>query len=379
MALCYGRPAFTPGNTPPEGWPQRQVLDHRLFRSVVIRERKRADRSHDSVVLLRLEWSRDGGGNGSTLWPAAIDAVMAVTAETDVVGWLDASAAIGILLCDMPASEGLRRPHALAARIAAGLATRLDAAGAAQFSMHLHVYPETDGDARPSGSPIDPLFYPELLTARRRRWNYDAVKRVLDVVGSVVLLIVLSPLVALIAILVKLGSPGPVFFRQQRVGYMMKPFTMLKFRTMHVGADPTVHQQFVSQFIRSRLPVDDPATALFKLTRDPRITPIGRILRKTSLDELPQIWNVLRGEMSLIGPRPPLRYEFVEYKPWHRRRLLEAKPGITGLWQVAGRSRTTFDEMVRLDLRYARRRSLWMDIRIFLATPAAVISGKGAC
>jgi len=178
---------------------------------------------------------------------------------------------------------------------------------------------------------------------------------------------------------VKLGSPGPVFFRQQRVGYMMKPFTMLKFRTMHVGADPTVHQQFVSQFIRSRLPVDDPATALFKLTRDPRITPIGRILRKTSLDELPQIWNVLRGEMSLIGPRPPLRYEFVEYKPWHRRRLLEAKPGITGLWQVAGRSRTTFDEMVRLDLRYARRRSLWMDIRIFLATPAAVISGKGAC
>jgi lipopolysaccharide/colanic/teichoic acid biosynthesis glycosyltransferase len=118
---------------------------------------------------------------------------------------------------------------------------------------------------------------------------------------------------------------------------------------------------------------------VFKLTNDPRITPIGGLLRRTSLDELPQFWNVLRGDMSLVGPRPPLDYEVQKYAPWHRRRVLEAKPGITGLWQVTGRSSTTFDEMVRLDLRYARKASIWTDIKILLATPRAVIMGRGAC
>ena len=124
---------------------------------------------------------------------------------------------------------------------------------------------------------------------------------------------------------------------------------------------------------------ESPANTTFKLAHDPRITPIGHLLRKTSLDELPQFWNVLSGDMSLVGPRPPLAYEVEQYKPWHCRRVLEAKPGITGLWQVTGRSRTTFDEMVRLDLRYAKSYSLWTDIKILLATPRAVISGKGAC
>jgi lipopolysaccharide/colanic/teichoic acid biosynthesis glycosyltransferase len=184
----------------------------------------------------------------------------------------------------------------------------------------------------------------------------------------------------LIAALVKMKSPGPVFFRQVRVGQMMKPFTLLKFRTMHVGATHTIHHEFVSSFIKSGVQAQEAGrTGLYKIANDPRVTPIGRILRKTSLDELPQLWNVLCGEMSLVGPRPPLHYEVEQYQPWHRRRVLEAKPGITGLWQVAGRSRSTFDEMVRLDLRYARACSLWTDLKILLATPAAVIAGKGAC
>jgi lipopolysaccharide/colanic/teichoic acid biosynthesis glycosyltransferase len=149
---------------------------------------------------------------------------------------------------------------------------------------------------------------------------------------------------------------------------------------MHLDADPARHREFVSAFISaSRRPCEPGATPFFKLTGDPRITPVGHLLRKTSLDELPQLWNVLRGDMSLVGPRPALPYELEQYKPWHRRRVLEAKPGVTGLWQVTGRSRTTFDEMVRLDLQYARRCSLWTDIKILLATPAAVISGRGAC
>jgi lipopolysaccharide/colanic/teichoic acid biosynthesis glycosyltransferase len=171
-----------------------------------------------------------------------------------------------------------------------------------------------------------------------------------------------------------------VFFKQQRVGERGKPFTMLKFRTMHVNNDSAIHKEFVSKLIKGATPVGgDGGNAAFKIVNDPRVTPIGRLLRKSSLDELPQLWNVLRGDMSLVGPRPPLSYEVEQYKPWHYRRVLEAKPGITGLWQVSGRSRTNFDDMVRLDLRYAKNPSAWMDIKILLATPKAVISGKGAC
>jgi lipopolysaccharide/colanic/teichoic acid biosynthesis glycosyltransferase len=207
------------------------------------------------------------------------------------------------------------------------------------------------------------------------------IKRGLDVAGSLVLLVALGPLLFLLGALVKLTSRGPVFFGQERVGQRMKPFTVLKFRTMYVNADPKLHRDYVTDFIKKSssqgLTADE--NRIFKLTNDPRVTFAGRILRKTSLDELPQLWNVLRGDMSLVGPRPPIPYEVEQYKPWHCRRVLEAKPGITGLWQVTGRGRTTFDDMVRLDLRYARTRSLRTDLKILLATPRAVISGKGAC
>ena len=161
---------------------------------------------------------------------------------------------------------------------------------------------------------------------------------------------------------------------------MARPFTILKFRTMYADAGHTLHHEFVSAFIKGRDQSQQVSgRTLFKLANDPRVTPVGRLLRKTSLDELPQLWNVVRGDMSLVGPRPPIPFELEKYESWHRSRVLEAKPGITGLWQVAGRSRTSFDEMVRLDLRYARARSFRTDLTILLATPAAVISGKGAC
>jgi lipopolysaccharide/colanic/teichoic acid biosynthesis glycosyltransferase len=148
---------------------------------------------------------------------------------------------------------------------------------------------------------------------------------------------------------------------------------------MYVNVDHAIHQAYVTQFINANAPAAGGGNATFKIVNDPRVTPVGRFLRKTSLDELPQFWNVVRGEMSLVGPRPPLPYEVAQYKPWHYRRVLDAKPGVTGLWQVTGRSRTTFDDMVRLDLRYARTYSVWTDLKILLATPRAVFSGKGAC
>jgi len=182
-------------------------------------------------------------------------------------------------------------------------------------------------------------------------------------------LIVLSPLMLILAILVRLTSPGPIFYRQTRCGLNGRRFTLYKFRSMVANAEE------LRPDLEALNELEGPA---FKMKNDPRCTRLGRWLRKFSLDELPQLWNVVRGEMSLVGPRPPLRYEVDEYQPWHCRRVLEAKPGITGLWQVSGRSRTTFDEMVRLDLRYAHSRSLWTDVKILLATPAAVIVGKGA-
>jgi lipopolysaccharide/colanic/teichoic acid biosynthesis glycosyltransferase len=203
----------------------------------------------------------------------------------------------------------------------------------------------------------------------------------LDVTGSLIGLILLSPLLALIAALIKLTSSGPVFFRQTRVGQCGEEFTFLKFRTMYVSNSSSIHEDFVRRFISGKAisnKGDRGDPSVYKLVNDPRVTRVGKFLRRTSLDELPQLLNVLKGEMSLVGPRPPIPYECDVYELWHRRRVLEAKPGITGLWQVSGRSRTSFDDMVRLDLRYARSWSLWLDIKILLKTPHVVLSGEGA-
>ena len=211
--------------------------------------------------------------------------------------------------------------------------------------------------------------------AQRKHPGRDFAKRALDIAGSLGLLALFSPVMLAIWAVVKRTSPGPVLHQQVRIGRRGEPFTMFKFRTMHVNAGHAVHQDYMAWFITSSGRTPRTGDEVFKLTNDPRITPPGRFLRRTSLDELPQFWNVLRGDMSLVGPRPPLPFEVEQYQPWHRRRVLEAKPGITGTWQVKGRSRTTFDEMVRMDLEYARTHSLWTDIKILAATPRAMFKG----
>jgi lipopolysaccharide/colanic/teichoic acid biosynthesis glycosyltransferase len=190
------------------------------------------------------------------------------------------------------------------------------------------------------------------------------------------------PLLYAIGIAIKLTSNGPVLFRQRRVGQFGERFTMLKFRSMYSNNDRDVHKAYVTKLIASETKHPVPSgggEVVYKITNDSRITRVGKFLRRTSLDELPQFLNVLLGDMSLVGPRPAVRYELAAYQTWHRRRVLEFKPGITGLWQVAGRSRVKFDEMVRMDLRYARQWSPWLDIKILLRTPLAVIRGTGAC
>jgi lipopolysaccharide/colanic/teichoic acid biosynthesis glycosyltransferase len=337
-----------------------RLLDQPLFHSVLTRERKRTERTDRPFLLLLVEGGAATQAASSPLWGSVIDAVAAAKDETAVLGWFRRGHTLGMIVPDCAADDVTSQRLALEGGIRYELARRVTGR-LADIVVRVEAHPKTAAVSPPP------------LTAS------EAVKRAVDILGSVTLLALLAPLLLLIAALVKLLSPGPVLFKQVRIGYLNHPFTMLKFRTMHVHADEKVHLAFVTSFIAGNGGGPPPtASAVFKLVNDPRVTPVGRLLRKTSLDELPQLWNVLRGDMSLVGPRPPIPYEIAQYKGWHWRRILEAKPGITGLWQVTGRSRTTFDDMVRLDLRYARTRSLWTDIKILLATPRAVISGQGA-
>jgi lipopolysaccharide/colanic/teichoic acid biosynthesis glycosyltransferase len=225
--------------------------------------------------------------------------------------------------------------------------------------------------------------------------RYHLLKRSLDLTICVLALIFCLPIMLVIALCIKVDSRGPVLFTQKRVGartdfrngemeitnYLFK---MYKFRTMYHKVDDGCHRDFIQAYIandRARMAELQKGSAddanQYKLVGDPRVTPVGRILRKLSLDELPQIFNVIVGDMSLVGPRPPIPYEVELYQPWHYQRL-QAKPGITGYWQVIARSSCDFDEMVRLDIEYIKHQSLWLDLKILLLTPLVVLKGDGA-
>jgi lipopolysaccharide/colanic/teichoic acid biosynthesis glycosyltransferase len=221
--------------------------------------------------------------------------------------------------------------------------------------------------------------YARIDTRIPRNPRYYRAKRVFDLIVTSLLLIPLILITAIVAILIRLDSKGPVFFRQKRIGQYGVEFELLKFRSMHVDADDSVHRAAYARLMRGERLSDGPATTTaYKLTNDPRVTRVGRVLRKTGLDELPQLWNVLRGDMSLVGPRPPLAYEVAMYSERDLLRL-SGKPGITGTWQVYGRSRVTFRTMVDMDVAYLRQQSLWYDLKLMLVTiPVLVLSRGGA-
>ncbi|MEX2159806.1 MAG: sugar transferase [Dehalococcoidia bacterium] len=205
--------------------------------------------------------------------------------------------------------------------------------------------------------------------------NY-ACKRALDVVCAAIALAALSPLLLLIALLIKLDSPGPALFKQRRIGRGERLFTMIKFRTMYDGADDRLHRESVHRTANGIRTETSDGKLAFKSLEDPRITRVGKVLRAWSLDELPQLFNTLRGEMSVVGPRPALEYELPYYKTWHRRRF-EVLPGITGLWQVKRKDQETFDDMMRLDVEYAQSCSVWNDIKLIAMTIPAIVRERG--
>jgi lipopolysaccharide/colanic/teichoic acid biosynthesis glycosyltransferase len=227
-----------------------------------------------------------------------------------------------------------------------------------------------------------------MLADEGHRELYFTCKRCLDVVLSALFIVLLLPLFVLIAIAITLDTPGRVFFVHTRVGarrrsdggkrtWEVRPFQFYKFRTMFAKADQSIHEEYIRAFVHGRVNPAQGSAAQFKLARDPRVTRVGRVLRRTSLDELPQLFNVLKGDMSLVGPRPVPVYEVAEYRESDTARLA-ALPGITGLWQVKGRSEVPFAEMMRMDREYVRNQSLWLDFQILVATIPVVLSGRGA-
>lgn len=348
-----------------QGRESERLVARGAFVKQLQNEQRRTDRSKVpcSIALFRVDGKRSGWGAVHGL----LSLLCAATRETDFLGYLREDL-VGVLLTatDEQGVEGFVR------KIAARVPDR-------QFSTATGTYPGqqldaliADGEEMPGASP-----HREEGGARD---GYRG-KRSLDVVGAMIAIVLSSPVMLLAALAVALTSPGPVILKQVRLGKRGEPFVFYKFRSMVVGGDDRIHREYVSSLISGDLEGLNQGSAerpLYKIKFDPRVTAVGRLIRKTSIDELPQLFNVLKGEMSLVGPRPPLAYEAEKYQSWHLRRILEAKPGMTGLWQVEGRSKTSFDDMVRLDLRYIESCSLIVDLKILIKTVRVVFRCDGA-
>jgi lipopolysaccharide/colanic/teichoic acid biosynthesis glycosyltransferase len=359
----------------------QRVLPKDVFHGLLCLERKRAERSKKHLLLMLIESKGSTGLNGDSILLERVAGVLCQTIrETDLAGWFEPNSVLGAVFTHVGETEISTAVRTIESRLIAELQKALRANQIKNLQLSFYTFPDVwEGEGR--GRSVITTMYPDLFEQERRKRLPLLTKRVMDIVGSTLALILLTPLFLVLAIIIKMTSKGPILFRQQRVGQFGTRFEFLKFRSMAVSTDEGIHKEYVQNFIAGKA---QPAVGtgdqkvVYKITSDPRVSWIGRFMRRTSLDELPQFWNVLQGEMSLVGPRPPIPYEIESYDIWHRRRLLEAKPGITGLWQVHGRSRTTFDEMVRLDLQYSRTWSILLDLKILLQTPPAVILGDGA-
>lgn len=369
---------------------RNDIESMQVFHRAIERERNRSDRKGRSFSILSYEVI--GSDGQERVVKDFFDHVFGRVRKTDVVGWFDerhvaillpetsedAARLVAKDLCDCNGKNGgpKYRIYTYPKAIAFGSGKRQEFEGQAE-GLSLGVgaellsaekQPDTSDDAgRPAAADcefdgaaagLEPYFSVSLPW-----W-----KRAMDLVISVLGLIVAAPVMIVVAVMIKVVSPGPVFFRQERVGRAGKIFELFKFRTMHVDSDNANHRKYMSHLIDSDAP-------MIKLdnVRDPRLIPFGQILRKSCIDELPQLFNVLKGDMSLIGPRPCLPYEAEEFLRWHTHRF-DTMPGITGLWQVNGKNKTTFKQMIRYDIEYSRKVSMGMDVKILLKTVPAIWS-----
>jgi lipopolysaccharide/colanic/teichoic acid biosynthesis glycosyltransferase len=372
----------------PGTWTQPGIYSVEQFQAALEREKARAERNGHSVCLVTIQT----GGRCTRERPRLEDVLRGRLRIMDEAGWFDRSR-IGVLM-PYTSAQGAWRLIGDMCRLMRGTLSPSD--------CRVYRYPHDQFDRDESARESEEIVENEtrhagavsgLLTdaSCARGDSEDAAEalpgadpfgsrpgtaaplwqRSLDILGSLLGLMVLWPVLLATALVIKLVSPGPVFFKQVRLGRGGTPFLLWKFRTMEANADTSVHRNHVAELIRSAQG-DGAAKPMTKLGEDPRVIPFGRILRGICVDELPQLINVLRGEMSLVGPRPPIPYEVHEYLPWQKRRL-DTTPGLTGLWQVSGKNRLTFNEMVRLDIRYCRTKCLWKAVAILCRTPRAIV------
>ncbi|RPH48544.1 MAG: sugar transferase [Desulfobacteraceae bacterium] len=347
-----------------------------IFHHMLRIERKRTERSRTPFLLLLIDISKLQSEKRNSQFLDKMKGVLIYCSrETDISGWYEENNVMGSILTEM-ASVNEGSIESILGNLQNRISNALDAELVKKIKVSFHVFPEQNGNAGTKNGLFNETLYPDLSNPGASRQAISPTKKLMDILGSLFALVCLSPILLIIAAAIKYTSDGPVFFRQERMGLNGETFTFLKFRSMYTDCDSDRHREYIKKYIGEGKD-DKDAPGVYKISNDPRVTPLGRFLRKTSLDELPQFINVLKGDMSLVGPRPPIPYEIELYDIWHRRRLLSVKPGITGLWQVTGRSSTTFDEMVRLDLRYINEWSLLLDIKLLLKTPRVILTGKG--
>jgi lipopolysaccharide/colanic/teichoic acid biosynthesis glycosyltransferase len=346
------------------------TLPRNNFAVQLQREKRRAERSKRplSIVVYRVK-DADNDMSGSADAGEFLELLHCASRETDIIGHVGNG--LIAVLCPDTDEQGIN----------AYIRKVEDLAPERRYETEAATYPDQLFESLSQGGKSKPTLHQIISSDSHHRRHGYRLKRSLDILGAGLLILLLSPLMLLVAVLVAATSRGPIIFKQMRLGTGGKPFAFYKFRSMVVNMDDSIHRQFVTDLIKGEINGESQSadgSPVYKIRSDPRVTWIGRIIRKTSIDELPQLFNVLKGDMSLVGPRPPIPYEAEIYEAWHLRRILSAKPGITGLWQVQARSTVTFNEMVRLDLRYIRECSLLLDLKILFKTVGVVLRCDGA-
>lgn len=359
----------------------KDFVSEESFRTLVSVERKRTERSKKPfmVMLLNVCFIADAikqnkfdNSSACVLYNTIAQSISSVTRDIDIKGWHEKGKIIGILFTEI----SIDSKNTILEKIKNSLIENLFPEYASSIGISCSCYPV---DNVTESNKLE-IFYPDPAKVSVKKQLRIIAKRTIDIFGSLAGLLIFSPIFLIASILIKLSSKGPVFFRQKRVGKGGKVFNIYKFRTMTVQNDESVHRKYMQDFIKGQaegIVNEETGEIVFKLTNDSRITKIGKLLRKTSLDELPQFINVLLGDMSLVGPRPPIPYEVEAYELWHKRRVLETKPGITGYWQVEGRSVTNFDNMCRMDLQYIAKQSTRLDLKYIIKTPVVLLTAKG--
>ena len=340
------------------------VLPRQQFHAQMRREKRRSERSKSPLSIATFRLDRTKGDGLENVHPLLL-LLSANKRETDILGCIE-NDVVAIILPET-STQGMQGFLQKVAQRVVDLS----------FATSTATYPNSLFESLAIGcqsSPdLEPILFDRLAVAGR---HWDLFKRCIDVTGALTGILLLSPVMLITALAIATTSRGPIFYKQIRLGQRASPFVFYKFRSMHCSVDDRIHREYVTRLIeneRSEGTPEKPAKPWAKIKDDPRVTRIGQFIRRTKIDELPQLVNVLKGDLSLVGPRPPLGYEVEKYQSWHLRRILDTKPGITGLWQVEGGSNTTFDDMVRMDLRYIRRCSFVLDVRILLKTFAVVL------